>query len=385
MASSFFSGALAGLLGFFGFGGPADPPPSADRPVSAPVVASAASGVRGTIVLVHGGAWRGPDSEHQQRLVHEPGELLVQRGWRVVSVDYKKGQAGLQDVLDTVGQELSQPNGKLLCLYGESAGAQLALVAAARQPAVDCVIAAGAPTDFQAFLTKTATALDKAQQYVADTIRAVFGESPQATAPWEPVQVANAMEADVLLLRQADDIFIPPDQVQRFRAVRPATQSAELEAGDTSQPDQIWLHGSLSATGRSRYVSTIAGFVDRAVAAHQAGRSASRTRCAGANRRLARIGTTRFRRALRCLARRGARASRVSRSSAMRRTTITQVLGEVTAARAWAALRRSRTGRRQLEALARNRARASVRIGDPSQLVVSLRASRAARERAGRR
>jgi acetyl esterase/lipase len=385
MASSFFSGALAGFLGFLGFGGPPEPPTAPDRPVSAPVVASAASGVRGTIVLVHGGGWRGPDSQEQQRLVGQPGELLVKRGWRVVSVDYKKGQAGLQDVLDTVGQELARPNGGLLCLYGESAGAQLALVAAARQPAVDCVIAAGAPTDFQAFLTKTAAALDRAQQYVADTIRAVFGDSPQATAPWEPVHVANAMEADVLLLRQADDIFIPPEQVQRFRAVRPATQSAELEAGDASQRDQIWLHGSLSANGRSRYVSAIAGFVDRAVAAQQARRSASRTRCAGANRRIARIGVTRFRRALRCLARRSARASRVSRSSAMRRTTTTQILGEVTAARAWAALRRTRLGRRQLGALAANRARASVRIGAPSQLVVSLRGSRAARRRAHRR
>ena len=385
MPGSLFSGALAGLIGFLGFGGPADPPSSPDRPVSAPVVASAANGIRGTIVLVHGGAWRGPDAEQQQRLVRQPGELLVKRGWRVVSVDYKKGQAGLQDVLDTVGHELSQPNGKLLCLYGESAGAQLALVAAARQPAVDCVIAAGAPTDFQAFLTKTAAALDKGHQYVADSIRAVFGESPQATAPWEPVQLANAMEADVLLLRQADDIFIPPEQVQSFRAVRPATQSAELEAGDTAQPDQIWLHGSLSANGRDRYLSTIAGFADRAVTAHHAGRSASRTRCARANRRLARIGTTRFRRALRCLARRGAHASRVARSSSARRTTTTQILGEVTPARAWAALRRTRTGRHQLVALGRNRASAGVRIGNPSELIVSPRAGRASRTHAKRR
>lgn len=372
MAGSLFSGALAGLLGFLGFGGPADRLPTEPRPVSAPVVASAASGIRGTIVLVHGGAWRGPDSEHQQRLVRQPGELLVQRGWRVVSVDYKKGQEGLQDVLDTIGQELTQPNGKLLFVYGESAGAQLALVAAARLPAVDCVIGAGAPTDFQAYLADPASKVDKARKFVAQTLREVFGETPQATAPWEPVHLAGAMEADVMLLRQADDALIPLDQVERFRAVRPATQSAELEAGDPNQPDQAWLHGTISANGLRSYQAAIGSFVDRVAAAHQAGRRAGRTRCAGANRRVARIGTAHFRRALRCLARRSSGASRVARSRASRLTpTTTAVLGEVTPARAWAALRATRPGRRQLAALGAGKARASLQIGNPSQLLVN--------------
>ena len=381
-ASSLFSGAFAGLLGFLGFGGPADPPPNPNRPVSAPVVASAATGVRGTMVLIHGGAWRGPDPEHQQRLVRQPGELLVQRGWRVVSVDYKKGQAGLQDVLDTVGQEMMQPNGKLLCLYGESAGGQLALVAASRLPAVDCVIAAGAPTDFQAYFADALSVTDRARKYVSETIQEIFGTTPQATAPWEPVRVAGAMDADVLLLRQADDALIPPDQVQRFRAVRPATQSTVLEAGDVSQEDQVWLHGTLSPIGRNTYLSAISNFADRALTAHGAARRAGRMRCAGANRRLARIGVESFRRALRCLARRGARASKVSRSSSMRRATTTPLLGEVTAARAWGTLRRTGTGRRQLAALGAGRASARVRVGDPSQLVVR---PRAARKRATRR
>ena len=58
-ANSLFSGALAGLPGFLGLGGPADTPPP-NRPVSAPVVASAATGVRGTIVMIHGGGWADP-------------------------------------------------------------------------------------------------------------------------------------------------------------------------------------------------------------------------------------------------------------------------------------------------------------------------------------
>lgn len=375
MSNSLFGGALAGLLGFLGFGGPADPPPPPNISVSPPVVSSAATGVRGTMVLIHGGAWRGPDPVHQKRLVDQPGQMLVQRGWRVVSVDYKKGQAGLQDVLDTMGQEILQPNGKLLCLYGESAGAQLALVAASKLSAVDCVIGAGAPTDFQAYFADPLSKTDEARKYVAQTIQDVFGSSPQATAPWEPVRVAGSMEADALLMRQADDPLIPPDQVERFRAMRPTTQAVEIEAGDPSQEDQVWLHGTMSENGRNTYLQSIAGFTDRALANHQAALSATRMRCGGSNRRLSRIGIERFRRALRCLARRSAGTSRVYRASLTRRTT-TPLLGELTAARVWATLRKTRAGRRQLAALGRGRAQASVRVGSPSRLTVRPRTAR---------
>ena len=58
------------------------------------------------------------------------------------------GQAGLQDVLDAAGSELARigDNGPV-CIYGESAGAHLALVAAERLRAIDCVIGLGTPTD----------------------------------------------------------------------------------------------------------------------------------------------------------------------------------------------------------------------------------------------
>lgn len=388
MASPFLSGALAGLLGFLGLGGPSEPPPAQPPPVSAPVVASAANSVRGTMILLHGGAWRGPDAEHQQQLVREPGTVAVQRGWRVVSVDYKEGQGGLQDVLDGIGQELLRPSGRLLCIYGESAGGQLALVAAARLPAVDCVIAAGVPTDFQAYFAKAGSGLDPALSFVADTIRKTFGETPEATAPWEPVRLAGQIDADVLLLHQVGDPIIPPEQVELFRSARPTTEAVELEAGDPAKPDEKWVHGALSATGRSHYTSAFAAFADRAVASHQVARRADRTRCKGANRRLARTGLERFRRVLRCLARRDARVSRSRRARrdarALRRTTRTRMQGEVTPARAWAALRGTRTGRAQLQAVGAGRARVSVRVGDPSVLAVRAQARRRSSGRSGR-
>lgn len=214
------------------------------------------------MILVHGGAWRGPDSREQARLLREPGDLLLRRRWRVVSVDYRRGAQGLRDVVAAIERLGPRRGGAPLCLYGESAGGQLALVAAARRPSVDCVIAAGAPTDFQAYFASAATAAEPLQRQVADLIRRIFGTTPEATAPWEPVRLARRIEADVLLLRAANDPLIPLDQMKRFRSVRPATRFVELEGGGAHP----WVHASLSARGERVLRSTVAAFVDRAAA-----------------------------------------------------------------------------------------------------------------------
>lgn len=238
-------------------------PPAAPS-AGAPALTRAPGGTpRGTMILVHGGAWRGPDSREQARLLRRPGDLLLRHRWRVVSVDYRQGKHGLRDVLAAV-ERLAPHRGEApLCLYGESAGGQLALVAAARRQSVDCVIAAGAPTDFQAYFARAATAAEPLQRQVADLIRRIFGTTPQATAPWEPVRLARRIDADVLLLRAANDPLIPPEQMRRFRSVRPSTRSVELEGGRTHP----WVHASLSARGEKVLRSTLAAFVDRAAAA----------------------------------------------------------------------------------------------------------------------
>ena len=119
---------LSGLLTPIIAGQPA---PAPIQTPSAALVATPAP-VRGTMIMVHGGGWSGPGPLSQQPLMTMPGETLSQRNWRIVSIDYHAGAAGLQDVIDAAGSELTQPTGGLLCIYGESAGAQLALVAAPR-------------------------------------------------------------------------------------------------------------------------------------------------------------------------------------------------------------------------------------------------------------
>jgi hypothetical protein len=68
-------------------------------------------------------------------------------GFRVKVVGYGPGKTGRDDVLTAVHAERKRnPDGRV-CLYGESSGGTWAMVAAANEPGVDCVIAGAAPAD----------------------------------------------------------------------------------------------------------------------------------------------------------------------------------------------------------------------------------------------
>lgn len=346
------------------------PAPEPARTPGPALVASPASAVRGTMLMVHGGGWQGPGPLSQKALMTLPGDTLSQRNWRIVSVDYHAGAAGLQDVLDAVGTELSQSTGGLLCIYGESSGAQLALVAASRLSAVDCVIGFAPPDDFEAYQAEVRSSHDPDRQIIADQMAAVWGSTPEARAPYDPIKVARSIAADVLIMREADDALIPIEQVYNFVAARPTTQRVDLESAPGSDLGQFYLHGTLSDNGRRQYRAALGSFVDRAAAAHKAERVAKRTGCKGVTRSLTQVGVARVRTALRCLARADKLARKTGAGGA--RTTSRRIRGEVNAARAWNLLRASTSGRRALAALTAGHATTTIRTGNPARVTVRV-------------
>ena len=375
--------ALAGLFGGHAAQAAAAPidlpllkpkPVPAIAPVAAPLTADPAGAApRGTMIMVHAGGWAGHDAHAQRLLMDRPGALLLARGWRVVSVDYEEGAAGLQDVLDAAGSELARigDNGPV-CLYGESAGAHLALVAAERLRAIDCVVGLGTPTDLPLYTQEAATSLDGRIKLVASQITRLFGATLDALAPWNLVSLAPAIRADVLLVRESDDDMVSPEHDARFRAARPTTQTVGLQPGDRSDPSTSFVHGTVSDAGRAVYAASIGAFADRALIAHEAERIGARTGCSGVGRSLAEIGLPALRASLRCLARKDAAARRAGTRS-WQRTSVT-MRGEVNAARIWSSLRATRSGRRALAAAAQRRAQVTVRSGDRSRVI--LRATR---------
>jgi acetyl esterase/lipase len=352
---------------------PKAPPPPVIAPVQAPIGADPAGPARGTMILVHGGGWAGHDGARQNDLLETPGDLLVARGWRVVSIDYNEGAAGLQDVLDAAGAELARRSSDgPLCIYGESAGAHLALMAASRLSAIDCVIGLGAPTDLHQYTVEAAASSDDRVKLVSSQIARLFGTTPESTAAWNLITLAPAFHADVLLLHEADDELVTASHAQRFQAARPTTQLLELAAGDQADPRTTFMHGTVSDVGRGEYMTGVGAFADRAVVARLADRGAARSGCSQVGRTVAQIGSKGLQSALRCLVRTAAR--RAPSASARWRETSIKLRGEVNAARVWASLRTTRNGQRALAAVAKRRAKVTVRTG--AQTRVTLRASR---------
>lgn len=341
-------------------------------PVAPPISADPAGPVRGTLVLVHGGAWAGHSARGQQVLMGDPGQLFVERGWRIVSVDMDEGTAGIDAVLSAVDAEAARPaSDGPLCVYGESAGAELSLVAAARRPAVDCAIGIGTPADLAQMEADGDTSPDPNVQIAGERIKRFFGTTPEDIAPWNPVALASSIRADVLLLHEIDDPLVPAVHAVRFQAALPTTQVVELEPDDTADTATKFRHGTVSAVGRAHYAAALGGFADQAILRKDAERRAVAVGCPASGDHVADVGLTRVQRALRCLARKDAALQSASARS-WRRTSI-NVRGEVNAARIWARMRETVGGRRSLAALAARRAKLSVKLGPRSR--VSLRAT----------
>ncbi len=350
------------------------PPPPAVAPVGDPMTRDPADGdVKGTVVMVHAGGWAGHDTNAQRILFEHPGDVFLARGWRVVSIDYEEGTAGLGDVLNAAGEEVSRDSGSgPVCIYGESAGGHLALVAAARLTAIDCVIGLGAPTDLALYEADAAKSDNPQVRLIGFQMSRFFGTTADALAPWTPVSLARSIRADVLLINEADDVYVSTAHAERFKAARPTTQTLVLAAGDPADASTKFVHGTISAAARGAYVSTLGAIVDRVTAAHQAEKDAAALGCGGVTRSLRQVGTAKVQSALACLARRDA-TSRNAYSARWRRTS-TKLRGEINAARIWARLRTTTAGRRALAAGAKRRAKLAVAVGDRSQ--VTLRVSR---------
>jgi len=348
---------------------PKPPPVPVIAPVQAPISADPAGPVRGTMIMVHAGGWAGHDGHAQDLLLKQPGDLFLARGWRVVSIDYNEGTAGLQDVLDAAGAELARKSGDgPVCIYGESSGAHLALVAAARLRAIDCVIGLGTPTDLVLYEAEAAVSSDARVRQVSSQISRFFGTTLAETAPWDAVALAPTIHADVMLVHEADDEIVTAAHAQRFQAARPTTQVVELEPGDRNNRATDFMHGTVSDVGRVHYMSSIGAFADREVTARNAERVAARTGCLQVTRSVAQAGLPALQNGLRCLARKDVDAQRAGAGS-WRQTSV-NLRGEVNAARVWGYLRGTQSGRRALVAAAKRRAKVSVLAGDRSRVIL---------------
>ena len=124
--------------------------PAAGVPDPSPVTSPASGDPRGTVLLIHGGAWAHHGPVYALREHRRHAARLNALGYRTVSITYRPGAHALPDVVafyDRLRRRVGPR--RPVCALGDSAGGHLSLMLAARRPGLDCAISRGAPTDLR--------------------------------------------------------------------------------------------------------------------------------------------------------------------------------------------------------------------------------------------
>lgn len=347
--------------------------------VHPPIVAEPAhQPPRGEVVLVHGGGWSGPDRGAQQAIMEFARAPFLSRGHRVSSVDYRAGRDGLRDVLAAVDAAATRTRGSV-CLYGESAGGHLSLLAAARRPGVDCVVAHSAPTDFAAWERDAQAGVVSVTS--ARLLRVLvprhFGPLDSAeAAAWSPASSLHRIRGDVLVILGRGDVIVPESQLAAVLAAVPGAEAARPAAAEPGEPVARRFHGVLSATGARETHEAIGALVDRVQAAQSTARRWwRRTRCPGLHVRSGRSAGRHFERAVACAVRRAVRDRDLGGRVASRAATVVLPAGQPSPAVVAEALTRDPRARALLRAACGRPGSIAIRIGRPS--TVTLPASAA--------
>jgi acetyl esterase/lipase len=186
---------------------------------------------RGYVVLIHGGGWK-LVGRVMTGFMNPVADRLNQAGYETLNVDYGFGRRSLGDVLAFHDELRARVGpGAEICMYGDSAGGHLALLAAQWRPDVACVIANAAPTQLDA--------LPGGSGSLKRTARRLFG-GPRALRAWSPA--ARKLKQPALLAYAENDKVVPPDQGVRMLRRAPRAKLVRLRAGRAP-----WVHFTASA------------------------------------------------------------------------------------------------------------------------------------------
>jgi hypothetical protein len=191
--------------------------------------------VRGVVIGIHGGAWYGVGRELSMT-VRDDLERWRRHGWRGVIVDYPPGGDAPASVLRAYDRVRARYGPDLpICLYGESAGGQLALMVAAQRHDVACVETAGAPTDLGAIDPSLSALAEHADR----NARTAFPGDELAAA--SPIRFAGDIRARLLLTHLRGDRVIGVAHAERMAEVAGRSELLVLEPGRAA-----WVHGPVS-------------------------------------------------------------------------------------------------------------------------------------------
>jgi hypothetical protein len=106
------------------------PPQAVVPPVAAPAIVDPGGAVRGTMIMVHAGGWAGHDEHAPDLLSSAPGSSSSRSAGASCRWTARRARRGCRMSSATAGSELARrTSSRPVCIYGESAGGHLALLA----------------------------------------------------------------------------------------------------------------------------------------------------------------------------------------------------------------------------------------------------------------
>jgi dienelactone hydrolase len=229
---------------------------------------------RGVVLLLHPGGWM-PTGSWAAAYMRPDADRWRARGWRTVNASYRGCGASIDDVVAFVDHiRARMPDDQPLCIVGISAGAQLALLAAARRPvAVDCVVSHSGPTDLQALATQqaydpaTGGRSTNGPIYVHNLAVAAFGaENLMEMSPnrWP-------IAARMLVAVGEQDWALASSQATAFASAQLALHAtARVEVLLLPAGPVTWGHGSVAATAIDAFHAAETALSEAAIKDRQA-------------------------------------------------------------------------------------------------------------------
>ncbi|UOZ05304.1 alpha/beta hydrolase fold domain-containing protein [Amycolatopsis sp. WQ 127309] len=201
------------------------------RPLELDLHLPAGPGPHPAIVYLHGGGWR-----RGSRRTTIPASLcptLAERGFAVAAADYRlSGEARFPAQLEDVRAAITWLRSEVDCaatfLWGESAGAHLALLAALDGGDVDGVVAWYPPTDLLGLADGFPGAVDDSRE--AELLGVAPSADPDRARAASPLTFAHRNAPPILLMHGDADDLVPPAQSERLAsALRAVGAPVELD------------------------------------------------------------------------------------------------------------------------------------------------------------
>jgi acetyl esterase/lipase len=205
------------------------------------------SAVGAHVLLVHGGGWTltGPGVVARMQPV---AARLRRWGYGTVNVEYRPAQYAFADVAAAYDRLRARVGARApVCVYGASAGAQMALMLAVRRPEIACVVAQAPP----ALLAELGPRL-------RGNALAAFGLRG-GLLRWSPARYA--LEAPVLLEHARQDRVVPLSHSLAMQRAARRPHLSVLRPG--MQP---WVHTAVAAEDLARAVRRQRRFLQGSVA-----------------------------------------------------------------------------------------------------------------------